>query len=78
MKKNIHPKSRELIVNCSCGNIIKIFSTLNKNFSIEVCYKCHSFYTGKQKSSNIKGRLEKFNKKYKNINYLFSFNKEKK
>ncbi len=72
MKKNIHLSNNLLKVSCSCGNIIKIYSTLKKNFNIDVCYKCHSFYTGKQKISNSKGRLDNLKKRFGKINFIFS------
>ncbi len=72
MKKNIHLENNLLKAFCSCGNIIKIYSTLKKNFNIDVCYKCHSFYTGKQKISNSKGRLDNLKKRFDKINFIFS------
>ncbi len=71
MKKDIHPKIYRLSINCSCGNIISIFSTLNNKFFIDVCYKCHSYYTGKHKISNSKGRIDNLRKRFKNINLNF-------
>ncbi|XBC37654.1 MAG: 50S ribosomal protein L31 [Buchnera aphidicola (Meitanaphis microgallis)] len=64
MKKNIHPNYSEISVICSCGNLVKIFSTLCKDISIDVCSKCHPFYTGKQRIADTGGRIEKFNKKF--------------
>ncbi|QCI27371.1 50S ribosomal protein L31 [Buchnera aphidicola] len=67
MKKNIHPKYKKVNIHCSCGNIIDIFSTLNKdNLHIDVCSKCHPFYTGKQRNITQGGRIERFNKKFYN------------
>ncbi len=71
MKKKIHPNIYKLYINCSCGNNIVIYSTLKNKFSIDVCYKCHSFYTGKQKISNSKGRIDILRKRFKNINLKF-------
>ncbi len=71
MKKNIHPKIYKLCIKCSCGNKTNIVSTLKNKFSIDVCYKCHSFYTGKQKISNSKGRIDNLRKRFKNINLNF-------
>ncbi len=59
----------KLKVVCSCKNIIYIFTTCKKKINIDVCYKCHSFYTGKQKISNSKGRMENLKKRFNNINY---------
>ncbi len=68
MKKKIHSDIFSLKVSCSCGNIINIFSTLKNDFFIDVCYKCHSYYTGKQKISFSKGRIENLRKRFNNIN----------
>ncbi|XBC39219.1 MAG: 50S ribosomal protein L31 [Buchnera aphidicola (Nurudea shiraii)] len=65
MKKNIHPNYSQVLIICSCGNIVKTCSTLCRDISIDVCSKCHPFYTGKQRVADTKGRIEKFNKKFK-------------
>ncbi|BBA84581.1 50S ribosomal protein L31 [endosymbiont of Euscepes postfasciatus] len=67
MKKNIHPKKFDIVVTCSCSNKFNIKSTISNDFNIDVCYKCHSFYTGKIKFIDNIGRIGKFNKKYKNL-----------
>lgn len=64
MKKDLHPKYPEIIVTCSCGNSFKTQSTMGKDTTIEVCSKCHPFYTGKQKILDTAGRVEKFKQKY--------------
>ena len=63
MKKDIHPKYVEATVTCGCGETFVTRSTQEK-ISIEVCGKCHPFYTGKQKYVDSAGRIEKFQKKY--------------
>jgi large subunit ribosomal protein L31 len=64
MKKDIHPKYAEVAVSCSCGHSFKMRSSLdNPILQIEVCYKCHPFYTGKQKVV-ASGRIDKFAQKY--------------
>ena len=50
-------------VQCACGNIIETGST-KKDITVEICSKCHPFYTGKQKLVDTSGRVDKFNKKY--------------
>ena len=50
-------------ITCGCGSILKTRST-RKDISIEVCSKCHPFYTGQQKYVDSAGRVEKFQKKY--------------
>ncbi|WP_343128586.1 50S ribosomal protein L31 [Buchnera aphidicola (Kurisakia onigurumii)] len=67
MKKNIHPEYNKIIAICSCGNKLNLFSTIKKNISLDVCSNCHPFYTGKQRTTDIGGRIEKFNKKFKHI-----------
>ncbi len=63
MKKDIHPKYEDATITCSCGNSIKTRSTV-KNLRVEICSKCHPFYTGTQKLVDSAGRVEKFQKKY--------------
>ncbi|MDO5028370.1 MAG: 50S ribosomal protein L31 [Bacillota bacterium] len=64
MKKDIHPNYQEATVICACGNTFKTGST-KPELRVEVCSECHPFFTGKQKTSEAGGRVEKFNKKYK-------------
>jgi len=65
MKQDIHPKYSDVQVTCSCGETFTTRSTLgNESLSIEVCSKCHPFFTGKQKVADSGGRVDKFRKKY--------------
>ncbi|VAW76614.1 LSU ribosomal protein L31p @ LSU ribosomal protein L31p, zinc-dependent [hydrothermal vent metagenome] len=65
MKQDIHPKYSDVQVTCSCGEKFTTRSTLgNESLSIEVCSKCHPFFTGKQKVADAGGRVDKFRKKY--------------
>ena len=64
MKKDLHPNYPEVNVTCSCGNTFMTQSTVGKDLTIEVCSKCHPFYTGKQKILDTAGRVEKFKQKY--------------
>jgi large subunit ribosomal protein L31 len=65
MKKDIHPAYQEVAFTCSCGNVIKVGSTLKASGSqIDVCSKCHPFYTNKQRLVDVGGRLRKFREKY--------------
>ena len=50
-------------VTCACGNTFETEST-KENIQVEVCSKCHPFYTGKQSTASKKGQVEKFNKKF--------------
>ena len=63
MKEGIHPKYQECTVTCNCGNTFKTGSTKSE-LRVEVCSKCHPFYTGQQKAAQARGRIDKFNKKY--------------
>src|SRR5690606_37370815 len=64
MKPNIHPEYNEINVVCSCGNTFTTRSTLGQELHVEVCSKCHPFYTGKQKIVDAGGRVDKFRRKY--------------
>jgi len=63
MKSNIHPESIETTIQCACGNKIEVGST-KKDIRVEICSKCHPFFTGKQKLIDTAGRIERFRKKY--------------
>lgn len=65
MKKDIHPVYQECQVVCACGNQFATRST-KKEIRVEICSQCHPFFTGKQKLVDSAGRIEKFNKKYRN------------
>lgn len=62
MKQAIHPTYNDAKVTCACGNTFTTGSTLEK-IEVEVCSKCHPFFTGQQKFVDIKGRIDKFNEK---------------
>lgn len=64
MKSNMHPGYREVVVTCACGAVHQIRSTRLDNFSVEICSSCHPFYTGRERTSDSKGRVERFRKKY--------------
>ena len=63
MKEGIHPNYQQTTIRCACGNIIETGST-KKDITVEICSKCHPFYTGKLKLVDSSGRVDKFNKKY--------------
>jgi large subunit ribosomal protein L31 len=63
MKENIHPKYfPDANVRCACGNVFNVGST-KELIEVEICSKCHPFYTGKEKLVDTLGRVEKFNKR---------------
>ena len=63
MREGIHPEYYQAKVVCNCGNEFVTGST-KEDIHVEICSKCHSFYTGQQKSARTDGRIDKFNKKY--------------
>jgi large subunit ribosomal protein L31 len=63
VKKEIHPNYQEVTVHCACGETFATGST-KKELKVEICSKCHPFYTGKQRLIDTGGRVEKFKKKY--------------
>lgn len=64
MRDGIHPKYYQAAVKCNCGNEFVAGSTKEK-IQVEVCSKCHPFYTGSQKLLlEAGGRVEKFKRKY--------------
>lgn len=63
MKEGIHPQYGEAVVKCACGETFTTGST-KKELRVEICSKCHPFFTGKQKFIDTAGRVEKFKKKY--------------
>ena len=63
MREGIHPEYYQATVTCNCGNTFVTGST-KPEIHVEVCSKCHSFYTGQQKAAQARGRIDKFNKKY--------------
>lgn len=63
MKADIHPKYAKTIIKCACGNTVEAGST-KTDISVEICSKCHPFFTGKQKLIDTAGRIERFRKKY--------------
>ncbi len=64
MKNKIHPEYKETTITCACGNVIHTRST-KQNMKVEICSKCHPFFTGTEKILDSAGRVERFKKKYK-------------
>ncbi len=64
MKEGIHPNYHEVEVICACGNKFKTGSAINGDLiKIDICNKCHPFYSGKQKIVDTSGRVERFQKR---------------
>ena len=65
MKEGIHPNYVDCTITCACGNVIQTRST-KPEIRVEVCSKCHPFYTGKQKLVDSGGSVERFKRRYAN------------
>ena len=64
MQEKIQPKYGVMKATCSCGNVIETRSTMIKDIPIDVCSECHPFYTGKQKTADTGGRIDRFKKRF--------------
>ncbi len=62
MKKDLHPEYKKTTIKCACGNEIETSSTKD-NLTVEICSKCHPFFTGKQKLVDTGGRVDRFNRR---------------
>ena len=62
MKSDIHPKTYVATARCACGATFETIST-KEELRVDICSKCHPFYTGKQKLVDTGGRVDKFNKR---------------
>ena len=67
MKTDIHPKTNLVTVKCACGATFETITT-KEELRVDICSNCHPFYTGKEKASQARGRVEAFNKKYGVLN----------
>jgi large subunit ribosomal protein L31 len=68
MKKGIHPNYHDVTVVCACGSTFRTRSTYKSDvLHLEICSKCHPFFTGKQKLMDSAGRIERFRRKYAGI-----------
>lgn len=63
MKEGIHPNYKPTQIRCACGNVIETSST-KSDLRVDICSKCHPFFTGKQKLVDTGGRVDRFNKRY--------------
>ena len=66
MKSGIHPVYKIVTVACACGESFVTRSTRD-DIRLEICAKCHPFFTGKQKLIDSAGRVERFEKRYRNV-----------
>ena len=63
MKEKIHPKYNKCVVHCVCGETFETGS-IKGELKVEICSKCHPFYTGKQKMEDSGGRVDRFKKRF--------------
>lgn len=63
MQEKIHPNYGQTTITCACGNVIETGST-KKDIRVEICSKCHPFFTGKQKLVDTGGRVDRFKKRF--------------
>ncbi|HOB36507.1 MAG TPA: 50S ribosomal protein L31 [Candidatus Avimonas sp.] len=63
MKQGIHPEYGPATVTCACGETFETRST-KKNIRVEICSKCHPFFTGKQKLVDTGGRVDRFKRRF--------------
>ena len=65
MKTDIHPKYHEVQVVCACGATFTTGTTKDSDvLKVDICSKCHPFFTGRQKLVDTGGRVDKFKKRY--------------
>ena len=64
-KEGIHPNYKGIRVQCACGSSFETRSTHKGDIRVEICSSCHPFFTGKQKLMDTAGRIDKFERKYK-------------
>ena len=63
MKEKIHPKYEKATVRCACGETFETRST-KPNLRVDICSKCHPFYTGKRQMVDVGGRVDRFNRRF--------------
>ena len=63
MKPEIHPKYQQVQVHCACGETFTTGST-RKDLRVEICSKCHPFFTGRTKLVDTAGRIDRFQQRY--------------
>ena len=63
MKQGIHPDYKPAKITCACGEVIETGSTKG-DIRVEICSKCHPFFTGKQKLVDTGGRVDRFKKRF--------------
>ncbi len=77
MRQGIHPQYKKATVTCVCGASFETRSTTG-DMKLEICSKCHPFFTGTQKIVDTAGRVERFQRKYANLDTTTPVKKKKK
>ena len=67
MKDGIHPKYETCVIRCACGEVVETKSTKGSEMRVDICSKCHPFFTGKQKFVDAGGRVDKFKKRLASV-----------
>ena len=67
MKSGIHPELKKVTIHCACGAQWETHSTRD-NLRVDICSKCHPFFTGEERFVDTEGRIEMFNRKYGKFN----------
>jgi len=67
MKSGIHPELKEVTIHCACGAEWQTYSTSDE-LRVDICSKCHPFFTGEERFVDTEGRIEMFNRKYGKFN----------
>jgi large subunit ribosomal protein L31 len=62
MKKGLHPEYKEVTIKCACGEVVTTRSTKG-DLTVDICSKCHPFFTGKQKFVDAGGRVDRFKRR---------------
>ncbi len=63
MKDGIHPSYEKCIIKCACGETVETRSTKGGEIRVEICSKCHPFFTGKQKFVDVGGKVDRFKRR---------------
>jgi len=64
MRAGIHPAYNEVSVICACGSTFRTRSTHKGDIRVEICSRCHPFFTGRQKLVDSEGRIDRFQRRY--------------
>jgi large subunit ribosomal protein L31 len=63
VKEGIHPEMKRTVIRCGCGAELETLST-EENLHVDICSKCHPFFTGEERFVDTEGRVERFQRKY--------------